>query len=130
MIGEVVFNLEALDCGVIRDDLPETLAQRGNVPLAVAQLEERTALGFLPRHLESAIKGSARDENAHCLIEHDQGFANGIDDSFFQGPAGDAGFFFDTRLARNPPRRLLFPYVAAKDSPGLICNEEGHAECV
>ena len=55
--------------------------------MAVAQLEERTALGFLLRHLESAIKGSARDENAHCLVEHDQRFANGIDDSFFQGTA-------------------------------------------
>src|SRR5256885_7603961 len=29
-------------------------------------------------------------------------------------PLATRGSFFDTRLARNPPRRLLFPYVTAK----------------
>jgi hypothetical protein len=41
---------------------------------------------LLRGRLESAIEGSACDENAQFLIEHDEGFADGIHDGFFEGP--------------------------------------------
>ena len=79
-LRKIVLDDVILEAAVVRQNLLEELAQRRDVPLAVAKLVDRASDRLGRRYLEGAVERAALSYHAEPVIEHDQGLAHGIDD--------------------------------------------------
>ncbi len=75
--GEVVVHLEPFQRALRGQDLLQGGAQRGTVPLAVAQRAQARALGLLRAHAEGVVVGPVRLLDAQLVVEDEQGLAHG-----------------------------------------------------
>jgi len=73
-----VLDLVGLDSSVFRDYVFQKIPQRRDVPLAIAQLVEQSALGFLRLHPKDPVKGPARGHYPQVSVKHDEGLADGV----------------------------------------------------
>ncbi len=78
--------LEALESVSARQDPRELLPQPRDVPLAVRELGEVTALRILPRDLERLAEGAARGAHPELLVEHQEGLPEGVDEALGGSP--------------------------------------------
>jgi hypothetical protein len=75
-----VLDFVRLDDVVFRDNLFQKLAQRRDVPLAIAQLVELPSSRMLPLDPKRLIKGAARGNDAQVPVEHNEGLADRVYD--------------------------------------------------
>ena len=78
--GEGVVDFEVVQLRLQRELVAEHLAERRDVPLAVAQGEEDGPDGVLGPDLEGAKEGAIRVGDPELVIEHEKGFAHRVED--------------------------------------------------
>ena len=69
---EIVLHLEAVHRLVLGDDRLDQQPQRRDIPLAVAELEERPATRLRRILLEIFVEAAARGKHAQVVVEHDE----------------------------------------------------------
>ena len=77
---EAVLHVVVADLLPLEKGLLQQRSQRGDVPLPVAELVDRPALGLLLDDLERAVEGLVRRHHAEVHVEHEQRRARGADD--------------------------------------------------
>ena len=71
--GELLLHLEGLEGAVLGEHLSERLAQPGEVPLAVPQLEQETPLGVLRPHTEGVVEGAVGRLDPELAVHDEDG---------------------------------------------------------
>ena len=69
------------------NDLLKELTQYRNVPLAIAQCVEHTALRVLPPHMECHVEGATCSDDPQILVQDEKGLAYGVNDGLRQRKA-------------------------------------------
>ena len=83
-VGERVPDFIAVQLAMLRGDLLQQRTQCRNVPLAVAQCVEHTALRVLPPHPECQVEGATCSDDAQVLVKNKKGLSHGVDDGLRQ----------------------------------------------
>ena len=78
--GKVALDLVSLHRGVLRRHSFQQQPKLGNIPLAIAQPVNRTAMNVLKLHPEGLIESAVCSDDAQILIENQEGFADRIHD--------------------------------------------------
>ena len=77
---ERVLELKVVEDRALGDDVLEQGPQVGDIPLAVAQLVDQAALGFVGRDMKRLIESAVGGPNAQRGVEDQQGLAHRIHD--------------------------------------------------
>ena len=83
--GKFPLELETLHRHVLGDHGFEELAQAGNVPLAVGQVEQAAAVGLDRVLFEDFIETTAAGQEPQRVVEHEEGLGQGINDRHREG---------------------------------------------
>ena len=75
MLDFVIFHHSALGYNFFQKQ-----TKSWNIPLTITQRVKRPPLSVVAADFECVIEGAARGEHAEILVEHQERFANGIDD--------------------------------------------------
>ncbi|MNX79452.1 hypothetical protein D3C86_1110810 [compost metagenome] len=95
--GELVFDLEPVERPLVGHDLVQQGAQGGYIPLAFAEILERTGHDLRLRDLEEVQKGAIDARDRHIPFEDHHRVAHRVDDGLRQAPGALAfarGFAF------------------------------------
>src|SRR5438477_215743 len=77
---KIMFQNEIVENGASRHNVLEQSSQRGQAPLAIAELVYVTPLGFGGRDVEGFVKSRIRRTHAQSRIENEQRFAHRVED--------------------------------------------------
>ena len=77
--GKGVFELKVVKYGALWNNILQQRTQVRDIPLSVTELVDEVILGFSWRYVKSLIKRAVGGLNAQGGVEHQQGFAHGID---------------------------------------------------
>src|ERR1700737_4411695 len=102
---------------LLRKDFSQQHAKLRNIPLTVSQVIQKLALGMVGFDFECQIEGLARSNNTKILIENNERFSDGVQDSVSKFPGvRDVGELF-SRHAKTLPRGGSLPNSQYRTGP-------------